>query len=325
MRGCAGLNGLMRDSDHDIDQPIFVLGTGRCGSTIVFEALARHEDLGWFSNYNNWFPRFELASWMPRLYDLPLLGGLPRGEKRQHRQGRSHLNDLLPMPSECYPKWEVMCGRKFRDDFLLRQEAESAELLRVNRAVSRLLRLQGKKRFAAKVTGPPRIHFLASLFPDARFVHVIRDARAVVNSLLKVDYWKESGAYYRPKWENGLPEGWETEWEAHGATPAALAALQYRAILATAKRESSELEPEQYLEVAYEGFVADPLTVIHGIQRFCGLGESQRVDQYVTSPQRYKDMNRRGYDALSSSDLESVRRIIGAGTGEMRSVVQLIN
>ena len=56
----------------ETDKPIFVIGTGRCGSTIVFEALALHEKLGWFSNYNDRFPNLEFVSLAPRIYNLPL-------------------------------------------------------------------------------------------------------------------------------------------------------------------------------------------------------------------------------------------------------------
>ena len=81
-----------------INKPIFVIGTGRCGSTIVFEALVLHEQLGWLSQYNDRFPRLELASLAPIIYNLPL--HLPRGEKQQFQQGRSRLNKFLPKPAE---------------------------------------------------------------------------------------------------------------------------------------------------------------------------------------------------------------------------------
>jgi hypothetical protein len=293
-----------------IKQPIFVIGTGRCGSTIVFEALAQHERLGWFSNYNDWFPRSELASWMPRIFDLPLLRRLPKGEKRQHQQGRAVLNTLLPNPSECYPKWEAMCGRKFRDEYLVCLQATDEERRTVRRAVSRLLQLQRKERFAAKITGPPRMYFLGSIFPDACFVHVIRDARAVVNSLLKVGFWKRSGARSRPKWNNGLPEGWESEWESYGATPAALAAIQYRTIVELARSESRAIGPEKYLEVTYEEFVSDPKVLMQRIEAFAGLPYSDRVAMYVGKQGKYSDMNRSGFDALSTADIEAVEKVV---------------
>ena len=39
------------------------------------------------------------------------------------------------------------------------------------------------------MTGWPRAGFLHAVFPDARYVNVIRDGRAVANSWLQMDWW----------------------------------------------------------------------------------------------------------------------------------------
>ena len=294
-----------------IDRPIFVIGTGRCGSTIIFEALALHEDLGWFSNYNEKLPRVGIVSVLPRIYDLPLLSKvLPRGEKPQFKQGQSRLNRLLPKPSECYPKWELMCGRKFRDDYLLGVEATEGEKSRVARSVLQVLKLQGKPRFAAKITGPPRISYLSSIFPDARFVHIIREGKAVVNSWLNVDFWKESSSYFEPRWKNGLPATWEDEWKSYGSTPAALAAIQYRNILNVSRQEKAKLAANQYLEVSYEAFIANPEAVMKTILDFCQLSHSSRVLSYISRPGRYRNMNDKVSKAFSEQDLEALDALL---------------
>lgn len=297
----------------EIDRPVFVIGTGRCGSTIVFEALTLHEHLGWLSNYNERFPTLEIASLAPRVYSLPL--DLPRGEKPQFRQGRTPLNKLLPKPSECYPKWQVMCGRKFRYHYLLGVEATPQERRRTRRAVAWLQTLQAKPRFAAKITGPARIGYLRSIFPDARFLHVIRDGRAVVNSWLNVGFWKEGGGYHTPRWQGGLPEGWEEEWARYDRHPAALAALQYRAIIERSRQERSELlEEDQYLEIAYESFVANPIETTGTVLGFMDLPPSPRVDAYVGHPGRYRSMNTKYLEAFSKDELAMLDAIL-AGVG----------
>ncbi len=296
-------------NENSTNAPIFIIGTGRCGSTIVFEALALHEQLGWFSSYNDRFPRLEIASLAPAVYNLPLR--LPRGEKPQFQQGRSPLNKLLPKPSECYNKWEVMCGRKFRDDFLLDTRATEEERNRVRRAVSILLKLQRKTRFAAKITGPARITYLSSIFPDAKFVHVTRDGRAVVNSWLNVDFWQNAGAFDKPFWKNGLPGNWYEEWVSYGKSPAALAAMQYRTIIELSRQEKTQLAQDQYIEIAYESFVADPLKTLTDILRFLGLPQSPRIDSYARAPGRYESMDRKYLDAFSHAELAMLDKILG--------------
>lgn len=296
-----------------VDRPIFLIGTGRCGTTVVFEALALHDELAWFSNYNERFPRTEWASVAPRIYQLPLLRRLPRGEKPQYLQGTARFNRILPKPSECYRKWEVLCGKKFRRDFLKGTRATPEERERVKRAVRGALRWQGKPRFAAKITGPPRIEYLHSLFPDARFVHIVRQPAAVIGSWLKVDFWKHRGGYERPMWDNGLPDGWERRWEHYGRHPVALAAMQYRAILDACRTERALLEPHQYLELAYEDFVSDPVEQMLRLLAFCSLGRSSRLLEHVGIPGRYVDMNRKHQSGFSADERRMMREILATG------------
>lgn len=293
---------------RDVVRPIFLVGTGRCGSTILFEALAVHEALGWLSSYNARFPAWRLASVAPRVYDMPV--ALPRSERRQARQGLSRLNRLLPKPAETYTLWERTCGRKFVRTYLVGEEATPAERTAVRRELGRLLWLQGKSRFATKITGPTRIEFLQSIFPDLQVIHVIRDGRAVVNSWLEVDFWKCGGGYIKPFWEGGLPAGWEAIWALHGRTPAALAAIQYRAIIENARREARLLQPRQYTEVRYESFISSPSDTVTRILDFVDLPPSKRLSAYLRAASRYVDMNNKFRTGLAPSDLATIDSIL---------------
>jgi hypothetical protein len=293
-----------------LDNPIIVIGTGRCGTTVVFEALCHHEQLAWFSNYNDRFPRAAWISVAPRVYNLPLLRRLPRGEKPQHRQGASRFNRILPKPSECYRKWELLCGRKFRRDFLVATSASPEERNRTRRAVRAAINWQGKQRFAAKITGPPRIEYLHSIFPEARFIHIVRDPVAVIGSWLKVGFWKNRGGYERPMWDNGLPPGWERQWECYGRSPVALAAMQYRAIFDICGREKRLLPPNRYIEINYEDFVASPVEQTAKLLDFCGLPPSASLLAHVSAPERYLNMNSKHQGGFTSEERGLIREIL---------------
>ena len=43
----------------DLERPVFMVGMPRSGTTIIYEALALHEDLGWFSSFGVRQPRLE--------------------------------------------------------------------------------------------------------------------------------------------------------------------------------------------------------------------------------------------------------------------------
>jgi hypothetical protein len=87
-------------------------------------------------------------------------------------------------PAEYYPFWEH--HRKglsvpYRD--LLASDVTERTKRRVRAAVSELTTEQND-RLLLKITGWPRIGFLAEIFEGAKIVHVVRDGRAVINSQL---------------------------------------------------------------------------------------------------------------------------------------------
>jgi len=180
-------------------KPIFIIGVPRSGTTIIFEAFSVHEDLAWFSNMLGRFPDIPEISILNRLSFTNVL----RGNKRQNK-AHSRLRNIFPYPTECYPAWKSYCGDKFLYDYLIDQAASENEKKRTVRNILKVIRYHGKKRFAAKITGPSRMNYISSIFPDAKFIHIVRDARAVVNSLMNVDFWTESDKLNKPWWENGL-------------------------------------------------------------------------------------------------------------------------
>ena len=51
--------------------PIFVVGTGRCGSTIVYSMLAMHPELAWIPSWMNVLPTMPIVSAINRLWGIP--------------------------------------------------------------------------------------------------------------------------------------------------------------------------------------------------------------------------------------------------------------
>ena len=295
----------------EIVRPIFLIGSGRSGSSVLYEALAVHPELGWIPNYWERFPGLAIAALLPRVYDLPLLRLISRGEKKQRRSNISFVNRYLPTPGEPYALWSRWCGEKIRRDYLVGVVASPDEKRLARAGVNWTLRAQGKKRFLAKFTGPSRIEYLRSIFPDALFIHLVRDGRVVSSSLLRTEFWQKGGGLERPWWGNGLPEGWEDEWAKYDRSPLALAAMQWRTVMDICEQERRLLAPGQYLEVKYEDFVVDPPGTANRIQSFCGLELSARVTDYVGQADRYQNMNERHFQRMSPEELRVLEAILG--------------
>ncbi|MBV8162037.1 MAG: sulfotransferase, partial [Acidimicrobiia bacterium] len=184
----------------------FVLGTGRCGSTLVHELLARHPDVGFVTNIDDRvgdrLGRATAGRAQASLYRrLPATatrkGRVRLAPSEGYRALSREVSPLIAEPvrdleaSDAVPWLADRFARFFRD----RAAAFGAPL------------------FLHKFTGWPRARFIDRVLPAARYVHVVRDGRAVAASWLQTDWWR--GDRGPQGWHFGpLPPAYEKEWEA---------------------------------------------------------------------------------------------------------------
>ena len=61
-----------------IKKPIFIVGSGRSGTTVFYNFLATHPEVCWFSNLGNKLININQVPFLHRLIDLPFIGGLSK-------------------------------------------------------------------------------------------------------------------------------------------------------------------------------------------------------------------------------------------------------
>ena len=288
-----------------------MVGMGRSGTTAISEAIALHEEFGWISVNVEHLPRFPAIALLDRFVFLPGIGLHLRGKKKQKKGLVSFVKKYLPYPSETYSVWERFCGEKFSYDYLIGQTASAKERRQVVEYLKKILRFQGKPRFFAKFTGPPRIHYLNSIFPDAYFIHMIRDPRPVVSSLLNAEFLVRLGWLKKPWWRNGLPDNYVKEWEGTGRSPIALAAVQWKWIVELTWKEKALIPSERFLEVRYENFVKQPHETLRDIFRRVHLSDSAAAHDYISSVGKIENMNFKYKTFLNPKDIALVERITG--------------
>jgi hypothetical protein len=128
-------------------------------------------------------------------------------------------------PTEGHAMWERHCPG-FRNPFrdLVADDVTPGGAARIRRAFA-CMTTPKRDRLLIKITGWPRLRYLRELFPDARFVHVHRDSRAVAASLLEVPWW--DGWRGPSTWRRGpLPPDLAALWEEHDQSFVALAAIE---------------------------------------------------------------------------------------------------
>jgi hypothetical protein len=253
---------------QDTIRPIIFVGAPRSGTTAIFESFALHPDLAWLSNYSKVLPRMLFTNSVRRLFDNR--HWQIRGTKDQFGE-YGLIQRLLPRPDEPYAFWSAYLGEEFVYGFMREEKPQGDAARNLRRAFRSIAHYQHRERIAAKLTGPPRIAYLSKIFPEAQFVHIVRDGLAVVRSLLNVDFWKAGGGLERPWWRGGLEESDMKAWVEAGRDPGVLAALQWRRIVESAHQEASALRGNQYLEVRYEDYWESPKRMVARLWQFAGL------------------------------------------------------
>jgi hypothetical protein len=295
-----------------IDRPIFFIGMPRSGTTVMFSAFATHPDLGWFTQYTHRFPRLMGFAALPRL-----VAAVPFSRAGVERNGEtwSIVDRLQINPAESageeYGIWTHCCGPKMQDSFLVDVEPTPRERELLRSKVAATLRYGAKERFATKLTGPPRIGFVDGAFEDALFVHVVRDPRAVVGSLLRVPFWRDTHRLREPAWSGGLREEDLRAWRETGESSAALATLQWRRVLERAREESQPLGPGRYHEFRYEDFIAAPEEVLGEIIEFAALPPDRRPYEYVAERVGVRDLTENWRERLSADEVRTIEENAG--------------
>jgi hypothetical protein len=163
---------------------------------------------------------------------------------------------------------------------------------------------RGKPRWGDKTPMyMQNLRLLERLFPDARFVHLIRDGRDAALSFL------------------AMPGGIVTETWMHPRTPAEFA-CQWRTEVAAARRLGRRVGA-RYVEVRYEELVADAETALQRVCAFAGLEYEPAMLDYAgnvdvsAKPHQQRLMQppttgvRDWRTQMSSADVAAFERVAG--------------
>jgi omega-hydroxy-beta-dihydromenaquinone-9 sulfotransferase len=245
-------------------RPVFIIGCGRSGTTILYNILAGHPAFAWFSHHENQFPGFpELARLNP-LYRVrvPILCRYPK---------------YLPRPSEAYRIWDAFAPeyRGAQSPPLTEFHAAAVDRFKLYGRIRHTVGTMRASRFLNKNTRHSRrIRYLNALFPDAKFIHVIRDGRAVTHSLLNVSWWSDLKLW----WADGCTPG---QLAAAGKPEFLAASNVWRHEVGRARYDATSVDSDSYLEVHYEAFVQEPEASIRSILTFCDLEFDSALSRHI--------------------------------------------
>jgi LPS sulfotransferase NodH len=213
-----------------VDRPIFVVAPHRSGTTLLLDTLARHEQVAAFTRVH------QRMDWTPRgaaLADRAL--GALLGPRRPH---------------EAQHVWDRFLRRD--DDVLTASDVTDAQRAYFHAMIGRTLAARRRTRFVAKYPRLSlRVGWLDALFPDAVFVHLRRDWRAVVSSTVKR---KRKRAAYSDRWFGVRIPGWQA---LGSSSDEEQSAAIFRCVTQELEAWAQRLGPRM-LVTSYEQLCADP-------------------------------------------------------------------
>ncbi len=145
-----------------------------------------------------------------------------------------------------------------------------------------------------------RIPYLLKAYPDAQFIHIIRDGRAVVRSMVRVidrqnKHDRVLGAFARP-------EGWQ---EYHESERYEAHSRQWVGIEETVQKDLATIPDDRIYRTRYESFIKDTRQTMQDICTQFGLRADD--DAIQGWPEHLENRNEKWPRECSADEIETMR------------------
>lgn len=244
---------MLTDHDKLFDRPVVILAAPRSGSTLLFETLAE----------------------APQVWTVG-------GESHQFIEG---LRPLNPMSGQVDSNRLDASHATGRIEQVLRRRFAQSLQDRDGRPLSPE-QLPERLRFLEKTPkNALRQPFLEKVFPGAFYVHLVRDPRPNISSMMEA--WKSGRwvTYPRlpgwrgPPWSLLLPPGWQG---LRGCSLAEICAFQWDSANRVILDDLEKLPPERWLACQYDDLTQCTEPLIRKICEFAGLDLDDRLVQHIS-------------------------------------------
>lgn len=243
------------DFDGLFDRPLIVLAAPRSGSTLLFETLAQAPEL--------WSAGGESHRLIEGLKPLNPMFGMVDSNRLTARHATPHIVQRL--------RRRFVRQLRDREGRTFLQDPQPSRLRFLEKTPKNALRQP----------------FLEPLFPGALYLHLFRDPRANISSMLEA--WKSGRwvTYPRlpgwrgPPWSLLLPPGWQT---LNGRPLPEICAFQWAVANRIILDDLAALPPERWMACDYAELTARPRELVERICAFADLCRDERLDSYLARP-----------------------------------------
>lgn len=258
---------------HTRRDPVFVIGFARSGTSLTCRLLRRYLKVSFGTE----------SQFIIRYYrNLHVYGDLS-----QEANVRGLLGDIAGERffARCHHNWGFVFNRE--KAFVGLRERTYAGVL--DAIFSQLAEHNRMSRWGDKTPGyNSDLPLLLRLFPNAQFIHVVRDGRDVALSIPKTSF---------------------------GPTNACETAMQWKPALRAIEAFSRTLRADQFFELRYEDLIEQPVTRLMEIAGFLGIDDSDRrlagyLEAHVRDEVRAANSEKWRRE-LSAADIERFEGVAG--------------
>lgn len=223
--------------------PIFIIGSPRTGSTILYQILTHFWDIGYISNFEcSLHKNIVLASFLSKR----IFGERPHGcftAKYGTTRGRA-------APSECGTLWYQWFPKE--SHFVESHEIDDSSLNKMKNVVYSVIAAKRKSLLIKNLNCGQRLRALVKAFPEAQFIFCRRNPLYAAQSLL-VARKRVHGS--TNKWFSVMPKEYP---QLKLLSPVEQVVAQIYYIEKQIINDLNRLFPDSYLMIEYEDFCSRP-------------------------------------------------------------------
>ncbi|MEQ8716965.1 MAG: sulfotransferase [Acidimicrobiales bacterium] len=227
-----------------------IVGTGRCGTTLIWQMLNDHPDLFVFRE----------THWLPALHDA---FGTTIGSTEAMLDLVARTRFVTGEPTTPFDVDAFRSSSRYRPEMTVRSFADALGESHAE--------IHGKRFWGDKT--PDYGYFLGPLqlhWPGVRILHLVRDGVATAASMSKHIGYRGLAAARRVHW-CPLSLDYDPPSSPFPETEMSHFADLWHDRLVRARDEATRLSPGSYLEVRHEAVIADPASELARIAQFAGL------------------------------------------------------
>lgn len=256
--------------------PLFVLGHWRSGTTLLHELLILDPRHTYPTTYECFVPQHFLWTewWLTpwTRWVLPPtrpMDDVQTGWDRPQEDEFALCNLGVPSP---YLVWAFPNHGPVHDDYLDLQALSRTDRERWKRTwhtfVQRIATVRNRRIVLKSPTHTARIRTLLEMFPDARFVHLVRDPLVLFPSTVRL--WKSLSQVQGLHWPTN-----EHEWlESHVLET-------FVRMYERFEQDREMVSPQRLVDVKYEELIADPVGQMRRIYNQLELGDFGQVEAAI--------------------------------------------